>query len=348
MCEQESSDAAAQPAKATARPATHSRDEIGPVFIAGRQHSGNTVAALVFGMVPECCAINVEGWFFEHRALVDKIRDPAQGARYVVELLRLEDRSLSDRTREWLVRWHEEHSGATSVDVYREAMRFVTESSGKRFWVRRATSYIVYAGEILTLMPEARMLYLLRNPYDLCASLKRRDPRLDRFGGCVISWNRGLREALKLQETYPDRMRVVRYEDMVTKPVETFRGIFDFVGVPFREQYLGVPHVNRSEAVEAKSSASHGLNPSRVYYYTSILRPAEVAAVSMLVWKEKLLEYYTDLPDHQHRLSTRIGALGLLALSPFNYAVQQVRSIFRHDPAWQVRRLARRVRMLLR
>jgi hypothetical protein len=348
MCEQESSDAPALPAEAAARSTTHGRADVGPVFIAGRQHSGNTVTALVFSMVPECCALNVEGWFFEQRAIVDKIKDPARRARRIVDLLRLEDLPLADRTREWLVRWHEEHSGATSVDVYREAMRFVTESSGRSFWVRRATSYIVYAREILTVMPEARMIYLLRNPFDLCASLKRRDPRQDRFGGCVISWNRGLREALQLREAYPDRMLIVRYEDMVTSPVETFRGMFDFVGVPFREEYLGVPHVNRSEAVEATTSAHRGLNPSRVYYYAGILRPAEVAAVSMLVWKEKLLEYYADLPRHQHGLSTRIGAIGLLALSPFNYAVQQVRSIFRHDAGWQVRRLARRVRMLLR
>ena len=155
---------------------------------------------------------------------------------------------------------------------------------------------------------------------------------------------------MKLQESYPERFRIVRYEDMVAKPLETFRAIFDFAGVPFQARYLDVPHVNRSEAHQTRTSETRGLNPSRVYYYTGILSPAETVALDMLLWKEKVVEYYPDLPHYKDnpRLSTRIKALGLLAISPFSFAVQQVRSFFRHDPAWRLRRLLRRVRMVFR
>ncbi len=336
--------------EASPRRAEHGSAGVGPIFISGRQHSGNTVTAYIFGMVPDCYSANVEGWFFEHRRLVEKIKDPAKRAAYVVDLLRLDDAALAERTRDWLVRWHREHPDAPSVDVYRQAMKFVTASSGKRFWVRRATSYIFYAQDILTLMPEARILYLLRNPYDVCASKKRRDPKQDRFLSWVVSWNRGLRVALKLQEAYPNRFLIVRYEDMVAKPVETFRAIFDFAGVPFQARYLDVPHVNRSEAHQTRTSETRGLNPSRVYYYTGILSPAETVVLDILVWKEKVLEYYPDLPRCQGepRLSTRIKALGLLATSAFSYAARQVRLFFRHDSAWRLRRLLRRVRMVVR
>lgn len=336
--------------EASARRAEYDSADVGPIFISGRQHSGNTVTAYIFGMVPDCYSANVEGWFFEHRRLVDRIKDPAKRAAYVVDLLRLDDAALAQRTRDWLVCWHRDNPDAASIDVYRQSMRFVTASSGKRFWVRRATSYIFYAQDILTLMPEARILYLLRNPYDVCASKKRRDPKRDRFLGWVISWNRGLRIALKLQESYPERFRIVRYEDMVAKPLETFRAIFDFAGVPFQARYLDVPHVNRSEAHQTRTSETRGLNPSRVYYYTGILSPAETVVLDMLVWKEKVLEYYPDIPHWKGkpRLSTRIKALGLLATSPFSYAIPQVRLLFGHDPVWRLRRLLRRLRMVVR
>lgn len=50
--------------------------------------------------------------------------------------------------------------------------------------VQQATSYIFYAQGILRLMPDARFLYLLRNPYDICASEKCRAPRK----GSTLGW----------------------------------------------------------------------------------------------------------------------------------------------------------------
>ena len=323
--------------------------QVGPLFISGRQHSGNTVTACVFENVPDCLAVNVEGLFFEHRGLVQRIKDPAQRADYLVDLLRFEDGALMEETRAWLVGWHREHADASPVDAYREAMRFATTARGKRFWVRRATSYIFYAQEILTLMPEARMLFLLRNPYDICASLKRRDARLDRLWSPVLSWNRGLRTAARLQEAFPDRFLIVRYEDMVTEPTDVFRRIFAFVGVGFREAYLDVPHVNRSEAQETREIATRGLTPSRVYHYQDLLSSPEVAAIDLLVWNQGLLDHYPELP---HRKTTRRGgtwvkALALLAGSPIKLIRHEARRLARHDIRWQIRRLLRRAVLLV-
>jgi hypothetical protein len=327
------------------------RGHVGPVFVSGRQHSGNTVMTSVLGSLPECFAGRHEGWFFEQRVMAEKLRDPARRAAEVVRLLRIDDDAdLAEKTRDKLTRWHHAHPQASTIELYQAAMHFVMEATGTRFWIRHATSYIFYAEEILTLIPDARVMYLLRNPYDVCASKKRRDPRRDRFWAWVVSWNRGLRIALQLKREYPDRFRIVRYEDVTRNPVETLREVFDFVGVPFDEAYLNVPHVNRSEAPGAETSESRGLNPSRVYYYTGILTSAEVAAVDMLVWREKLLDYYPDLPHREarHGLWTRVKACGHIALAPFKFAVNQARFLRRHDPKWRLMRLMRRFRIAVR
>ena len=260
-------------------PAGYDPAGVGPIFVSGRQHSGNTVTTYVFGMAPDCFAGLSEGWFFEHRAIVDKLKDPNVRARRVAELLRLDDEQLTDRTSDALSQWHLQRPDATATDLYREGMRFAAASHGKQFWVQQATSYIFYAQDILSLMPDARFIYLLRNPFDLCASEKRRDPKRERLWGCVVSWNKGLTLAGKLQHEYPDRFLIVRYEDIVTDAEQTYRKVFDFVSVPFHEKYLDVPHVNRSEAPHTWTSSSRGLTSSRLYYYTSVLSSAEVAAV---------------------------------------------------------------------
>lgn len=323
--------------------------QLGPLFISGRQHSGNTVTACVFENVPDCLAVNVEGLFFEHRGLIGRIKDPAERAHYVVDLLRFENGALAEQTRAWLVSWHRDHADASPVEAYREAMRFATAARGKHFWVRRATSYIFYAQEILTLMPEARMLFLLRNPYDICASLKRRNPQLDRLWSPILSWNRGLRTAQRLQAAFAERFLIIRYEDMVTEPTDVFRRIFAFVGVPFKEQYLDVPHVNRSEAHQTRESTTRGLISSRVYHYQDSLSSPEVAAIDLLVWKQGLLDHYPELPHRKttRRGGTRVKALALLAGSPIKLVRHEAKRLVRHDTRWQIRRLLRRAVLLV-
>jgi hypothetical protein len=323
---------------------------IGPLFVAGRQHSGNTVTVVIFGKVPNCYAANVEGQFFERRDLIERIKDPDRRIEAVTRSLRIEDDDLAARTRRHLSDWSSSRTNPSSIELYRQGMDFVTAEEGKAFWVRRATSYIFYAQDILRLMPEARVLYLVRNPFDVCASKKRRNPKQDRFWGWVMSWNRGMRIADTLRQQYPDRFQIIRYEDMVSEPTDTFRAIFDFVGVPFLEEYLDVPHVNRSEAHQTRTSKTRGLNASRVNYYTEILSSAEIAAVNMLVWSEKLREFFPDLPHLQQRpgMTTRLKATWLVATSPLLYIWQQMGTLLRKDTGWQIRRILRRAKILTR
>jgi len=42
-----------------------------PIFIIGRQHSGNTMLARCLGRAPEVHSLTGEGQFFEHQAFLD-------------------------------------------------------------------------------------------------------------------------------------------------------------------------------------------------------------------------------------------------------------------------------------
>lgn len=326
----------------------------GPVFIAGRQHSGNSLLTMMIRQLPGCFAIVQEGTFFSNRWRGDGIADDAERARWAAESMRLDDDANTDRpeemarlatdARQWLPDWVANHPGADALTLYREGMRRATEVSGNDYWVQKATGYIFYAREILRDMPDARIIYLIRNPYDISASILRRQ-EAEALVGPSVAWNRGLRIACELHEQHPDRFRPIRYESLVTDPEQTAREICEFLGLPYDASILDVPHINPSEAKYQAIQGSRGINKSRLNYYPTILSKAQIAAVSLVVNQSLLGRYYTDLPHQQtpQRWRDRAMAPLLVAKGFVAYAISRVQFARRlNDPL--IRRTLRRLR----
>lgn len=316
-----------------------------PVFISGRQHSGNTVLSAILGRVPECLAQLDENAFFEYRALVDRVKTAQERAEKVFDLLRLEDERLREPTLDhlrWLAR---ERPRVSALELYREGMSYGATRLGRRFWVQKATSYIFYGQEILASMPDARLIYLVRNPYDIAASKKRRHEQRERIWNTMVGWNKGLRIAQALAAEYPDRLRVVRYEDLTRRPEETVRSLMTWLGHSFHTEYLDVPHVNRSETRYSVTGVGNGLYQSRINYYRDNLSRAEIAGLDMLADVDLLERFYPGLPHRSHRHSPRAMAKGaaLVLQGPLRYATQYLRR-YGGRPSLLVARTARRLR----
>ena len=290
-------------------------EPLGPVFISGRQHSGNTLMAFIFDRMNDCFSIDEEGVFFPHRRRLDGMKDPVVRATWIASHLKLRDQDpLAQEAVDHLAEWARIHPKAPALEQYLEVMRFVTERAGCRFFAQKGTAYIFHGREILDSIPNARFIYLLRNPYDVCASKKRRRPERERIVGWVLSWNKGIRLVEAMKRAEPDRTLLIRYEDLVQDPKPAIEEICRFVGVPFEEEMLNVPHVNPSDAKFQVVEGSKGINQSRLFYYVDRLHPAEVAGIDLLVAKQKLHAYYPDLPHLRNRISlwNRIGAVGLV------------------------------------
>lgn len=288
--------------------------EAGPIFIAGRQHSGNTVTAVLLAGVEGCYAQVDENTFFEHRALIDRMPDRAARVARIMKLLKIEDAAGREAVGPHLRAYAEAHPDADAMAIYLEGMRFVTRLTGNTFWAQKATSYIFYGRQILRDLPDARLVYMLRNPYDIAASKKRRSVRKDRLWQVMLGWNKGIRLASELLDEFPGRFRVVRYEDIVTEPERETRALLEFLGIPFRPSYLDVPHVNRSETGYSLTGTGKGLNRSRVFYYVDNLAPSEIAALDAIVDRAARDRFYPELPHagQRRRLGARLAVPVLL------------------------------------
>jgi hypothetical protein len=298
-----------------------------PIFVLGRQHSGNTMLTTLLGRVPGNLGVRAEGGFFEVQRRLDAL--PAE-ERAAKTARRIRDDGVraflrSPESPEDMDIWEgitpvmtaAALRGASATELYVLGMQEVMERLGKRRWVQKATSYIFLADDILRTFPRATLIFLARNPLDLAASTAKRNGTSRHTLRLALGWNRGVKRALRLRAERPESFLLLRYEDLVTDPESVIQETCAFCDLPYDASYLDIPHVNKSDSPYNRSSERRGLSASRVFYYRDLLSPTEEAAVRLATDDALLRDLYPEL-DAANGPSggrARVRALGLLASS---------------------------------
>ena len=96
-------------------------------------------------------------------------------------------------------------------------------------------------------------------------------------------------------ERLPDNFRIVRYEDLVTKPEGGMRRLCEFAKIDFADEMLDIPHVNPSESQYALGGPVTGMRDSRVFYYRHVLTLGEEATATMWTDRRLLRRLYPEL-----------------------------------------------------
>jgi hypothetical protein len=270
-----------------------------PIYIIGRQHSGNTMLATVLSQHPDLYAYKGEGNFFEQLPAFDTVNDRRQRIKAVVEEIgRAADPSLDEPTKSEIRSFirQEAREGVSLIDQYISGKSYLLRNAEAKRWVQKATSYVFHVPTIKEHLPWAQFLFMARNPMDLAASKKKRGSK-EKWVRTLWGWREGMERALELEADMPERFHVVRYEDLVRKPEETVREICSFCRIRYRGACLDIPHVNRSETPYNRESETKGMRDDRVFYFTRHLSNEEVSALRTLVGSEILEELYADLPS---------------------------------------------------
>ncbi len=290
-----------------------------PIFVVGRQHSGNTMLVEILGNAPTIRGFRDEGKFFEHRYALDAGAD-SEVVRKVVEMIST-DADDQDALHQHLLREANQYA-SSPLRLWEAGMRWLANQQGATRCVQCATSYIFYVEEILQAFPDARLLYPIRNPLDIAASKKGRYwSRSDDLVRSLWGWNVGNRMVQQLANEHPGRVMAFRYEDFVARPERKLKKICSFCDVDFSRSYLDVPHTNRSCVDEDSSSEEgKGISTSRLYYFQDVLAPSEEAVVRLIADGELLEKWYPDLPSPSvqigwvhHVLAVRSAVHGVLA-----------------------------------
>jgi hypothetical protein len=307
------------------------------------------VTALLLGQIPGVYSQVAESVVLEQHHLLDRDRDPASRARRLTRLIDLEAPAHREWLAEYILSAVRDAPDTPTLQLYLDAMNAVSTHMGCHRWAQKGTSYIFYAKEILERIPDSRLLYMLRNPWDLAASERRRNHRVEVILSTMMGWSRGSRIAEQCSTAYPDRFRVLRYEDLAGRPAETVKSLCDWIGEPYDDALLDIPHVNPAENKYSLESKTRGLNTSRIFQYPDRLMPYEIAAMDLLVERyglgDAMARWYPELPHTIGKASARNmkQARKSLRIAPIRYGWFYLTRIKR-SPTYLIARTWRRLR----
>jgi hypothetical protein len=113
------------------------------------------------------------------------------------------------------------------------------ERVGKPRWGDQLASIERYAGPIFAAYPEAKMIHMIRDPRDRYRALpgaSRR--RAARAGWELARWLESVSLGQRNLRRYPDRYKILRYEDLANRREKTLREICRFIGEEFVQEML--------------------------------------------------------------------------------------------------------------
>jgi hypothetical protein len=204
-----------------------------PIFIGGLSGSGKTQLRVVLGANPDLSLTRRTGMWTRFYGRFGDLHDEANLDRCVREL-------VADRRVQLLqpdeARIRREFAAgpcsyARLIGLFHEHH---AQRNGKRRWGDQLSFVEGFADPIFAAFPSARMIHMVRDPRarsDAAPASARRG----KIGWDTAMWLHSARLAQRNRHRHPGRYRVVRYEHLAARPVETIDAVCAFVGEPFTD-----------------------------------------------------------------------------------------------------------------
>jgi len=109
----------------------------------------------------------------------------------------------------------------------------ILEKENKSLWIEKTPSNALCAENFLNLIPDARLIHITRNPYDVMCSLMNRGLSLFEAGCRYLINTSHLAKLADHKRSY-----LIRYEDLVTEPQVELSQLLEFLGLEFEEGML--------------------------------------------------------------------------------------------------------------
>ena len=123
-----------------------------------------------------------------------------------------------------------------------EAWKDCTKTGGEQVFVGYSPIVTVDADKMLADFPKGHFLHVVRNPWSAFADTKRRPVPLA-MKAYMLGWTLCQYHALMFREKFPDRMHIVRFEDLLDDPKSALGVVCAKMGLE-RTDSLGSPTWN--------------------------------------------------------------------------------------------------------
>lgn len=112
------------------------------------------------------------------------------------------------------------------------------EERGKGRWVEKTPWYARHLDFIDDVFEDCLILHIIRNGYDVVLSWKQREGYKQALKSAWTGWEDSITQSRAFGRQYPDRYHELRYEDLVTEPESTIRGVLSFMDEPWDDTVL--------------------------------------------------------------------------------------------------------------
>lgn len=153
------------------------------------------------------------------------------------------------------------------------------ERAGKPRWGDQTGLVERYADRIFASLPAVRFIHMVRDPRDRYeGSLSRWPSGRGRAGAAVARWRYSIDLGRRNARRWPDRYRMLRYEDVVRDPEAIVRELCAFVGEEFESAMLDLPSAPTYRAkLLAGGDGGALITPGHIGDYRGRVPPHELA-----------------------------------------------------------------------
>ncbi|MBK8497576.1 MAG: sulfotransferase [Flavobacteriales bacterium] len=262
------------------------------VFLLSMPRSGSTLLRLHLDRFPGAISVPETHFFVfqQQYARYDPARDEHRkliatrwSNLHTIQKFPIDRDALRQRIIDHATRWQDVFT--FTLEAYRAAMKpGITDP----LWIEKSPPHIFFQPAIRSMFPQARFVYLVRDPRSVIGSLKSMPWSTSNVFALSRSWNKAL--ALSRDAGHH---HLVRYEDLVSDPEATFNTLASSFGI--EADYAALERLD-DRVEKGNWNSANALKP--------------ISADMMEKWKQQLSAQDSDLAIIQHVCAEGMHRMG--------------------------------------
>jgi len=282
------------------------------IFIVGSERSGSNLLRSLLG---NHSAIEApvdphyfDAWYGALRFYGD-LRDESNMRHLLADMLEYANHPFNDwgleTTAEELLA---KHGPRCFLDAFDALYLEQAARHAKTGYLCKGNHIFNYAFQVKAHWPDAKLLYLYRDPRDHCASWKEKPLHLKTVFDAVVKWEREQRRCLQLVKSHGIDMHFVSYEELIADTPQVMARVLTYCGLPVEEACF------ETDSAKQRSTAQ------RYVYWQNLDKP---------IIRDNKRKYLKTLKQEEVRLIETVAREMMQALG---YAPDT-------DAGWKARRL---------
>ena len=180
-----------------------------------------------------------------------------------------------------------------------EAWKDYNRSGKEEMYVGYSPVLVVDADKILNDLPGAHFLHVVRNPWSAYADTKKRPVPLS-LNNYMIGWTLNQYHALLYKEQFPDRMHIVRAEDVMADSFKTLGDLCEKLGLERAESLKKVTWNGKELTEVFPWGTIRKATPEANLATANELSDAEKEQIRQMTWQ------YLDVFDYKSFLNQKV------------------------------------------